>query len=94
MWLTVLDYSSDMDDPSVDDTDDSAANSESGNSHTQCTPDENSEVVSSTACALKSDRSITTSSTVLVKMKADVFAGTKQKVPLLSAASTTQFGAV
>ena len=83
-----------MDDPSADETEDSAENCESRKSHTYSTPDENVEIVSGSDCAIKSDRSMKKSWKVLAIKKAETLSETKQKLSSLSEASTTKFGAV
>ena len=92
--VNALDYSSDMDDPSADETEDSAENYESRKSHSHGTPDKNLEIVLGSDCALKSDRSIKKSWEVLAIKKAETFSETNQKLPSLSEASTTKFGGV
>ena len=92
--VNALDYSSDMDDPSDDETEDSSENCESRKSHSHGTPDENLEIVLGSDCALKSNRSIKKSWKVLAIQKAETFSETNQKLPSLSEASTTKFGGV
>lgn len=92
--LYTLDYSSDMDNPSADETDDSAENCESRRSHSRSTPDENLEIISSSDCALKSERNIKNSWKVLAVTKSETHSKAKQKLPSSSDSSATKFGAV
>lgn len=92
--LYALDYSSDMDNPSADETDDSAENCESRRSHSRSTPDENLEIISSSDCALKSEKNIKNSWKVLAVTKSETHSKAKQRLPSSSDSSTTKFGAV
>lgn len=92
--LYTLDYSSDMDNPSADETDDSAENCDSRRSHSRSTLDENLEIISSSDCALKSEKNIKNSWKVLAVTKSDTHSKGKQRLPSSSDSSTTKFGAV
>lgn len=83
-----------MDYLSADETDDSAENCESKRSHSRSTPDENLEIISSSDCALKSEKNIKNSWKVLAVAKSENHSKAKQRLPSSSGSSTTKFGAV